>query len=173
MNELQGAFDDMAGQFIEYCDANKDKLITKDEFVNAIIHDTTDLNDADFAASWLSRLDGVSLTACRAVGMAALCVTSRVYQQLPNSCQRFPIDLITCCMLGTIETKGLMAQRKEFVANDLTRVKQAYEAVHPKLVNTGAGSIIAEHICPVSYGGANGPHPADMAVEYNGGGATH
>merc|ERR1719272_989154 len=84
MNELQGAFDDMAGQFIEYCDANKDKSITKDEFINAIIHDTEDLSDADFTAAWLTRLD------------------------------------------GTIKTKGI--KRQEFLANDLTRVKQAYGA---------------------------------------------
>jgi len=55
-NELTRVFGDFADQFLEFCDQDKDKEITVEEWTAAIIKDTADLSEEDFQAQWVTRM---------------------------------------------------------------------------------------------------------------------
>jgi hypothetical protein len=59
--ELEKAFGEHAQQFLQFCDADEDGMITGDEFVKGIVHDveSTEMPDDEFQVAWLDRLDGV------------------------------------------------------------------------------------------------------------------
>jgi nucleoside diphosphate kinase len=55
-SELTRVFGEFADQFLEYCDQDKDKEITVEEWTTAIIRDTADLSEEDFQAQWVTRM---------------------------------------------------------------------------------------------------------------------
>jgi len=67
-NELTRVFGDFADQFLEFCDQDKDKEITVEEWTAAIIKDTADLSEEDFQAQWVTRM-AESLAAAPAVAL--------------------------------------------------------------------------------------------------------
>jgi len=54
--ELTKVFGEHAEQFLQFCDADSDKAITCKEFQDGIVHDCTDLDDAAFQDTWLTRM---------------------------------------------------------------------------------------------------------------------
>jgi len=54
--ELTRVFGEFAEQFLEFCDQDKDKEITCEEWTAAIIKDTADLSEEDFQAQWVTRM---------------------------------------------------------------------------------------------------------------------
>merc|ERR1740130_105678 len=56
-SELARVFGDFADQFLEFCDQDKDKEITCEEWTAAIIKDTADLSEEDFEAMWITRMN--------------------------------------------------------------------------------------------------------------------
>ena len=56
-SELARVFGGFADQFLEFCDQDKDKEITCEEWTAAIIKDTADLSEEDFEAMWITRMN--------------------------------------------------------------------------------------------------------------------
>jgi fructose-bisphosphate aldolase class I len=55
-SELTRVFGEFADQFLEFCDQDKDKEITVEEWTAAIIKDTADLSEEEFQAQWVTRM---------------------------------------------------------------------------------------------------------------------
>ena len=70
-SELTRVFGDFADQFLEYCDQDKDKEITCQEWTDAIIRDTAELSEEEFQAQWVVRMSE-SLTAAGAPAAVAM-----------------------------------------------------------------------------------------------------
>ena len=54
--ELTAVFGEHAGDFLSHCDENADAQLTKEEFVDGILHDVEGMSDDDFQAQWANRM---------------------------------------------------------------------------------------------------------------------
>jgi len=57
--ELTAVFGEHAEEFLKFCDADSDKKLTKEEFVNGIVADAKEMSDDDFNTNWVERMNGV------------------------------------------------------------------------------------------------------------------
>jgi len=58
-SELETVFGEHAEEFLKFCDgAEKDRVLTPEEFCAGVIGDTADLSDEAFRTTWLDRMDG-------------------------------------------------------------------------------------------------------------------
>jgi len=58
-DELKAVFGEHADEFLQFCDKDSDKKLSKDEFTEGILKDCDGLSQEDFNANWAQRMDGV------------------------------------------------------------------------------------------------------------------
>jgi cysteine synthase A len=86
-SELTRVFGEFADQFLEFCDQDKDKEITVEEWTAAILKDTADLSEEDFQAQWVTRM-----TESLAAAAPAALTSDAVLALLPQILEAVPQD---------------------------------------------------------------------------------
>merc|ERR1711981_140015 len=57
--ELTAVFGEHADEFLQFCDKDTDKKLTRDEFTSGILGDCDGMSQEDFNANWANRMEGV------------------------------------------------------------------------------------------------------------------
>merc|ERR1740130_2387703 len=133
-SELARVFGDFADQFLEFCDQDKDKEITCEEWTAAIIKDTADLSEEDFEAMWITRMN----ESLAAAGPAAGGLKNKAFLFIkPHAVTDATKTLVgaqlvekgfTICSEGSLSAEDIASKATILKPNELNIPEEKFEA---------------------------------------------